>query len=243
MVMDRIRVVVADDHPAMRAGLREALHRTDDIVVVGEAATGEEALRQAADTAADVLLIDMVLPDITGVEVVRRLREAAPQTRVVILSAYSKADFVLHAFATGATGHPIMDAKINQVVEAARAASPGVARLGKPALPTITQQRMLIGNGIAELTPSEAKVVALVARFRTNQEIASALVISVKTVEYHVSNILAKLGVTSRREAARWAWASTGQTDGVVDSYHERPIINASPVGCVGRWETSSPRL
>ena len=204
--MELIRVLLVDDHPVVRTGIRVELDKAEDISVVGEAGTGQECLCLVGELAPDLLLLDMALPDLDGVEVTSRLREAYPQVRVLVFSGYTADAFVFGALQAGAVGYLLKDEMLPRLAHAVRAAMRGEVVLSdRVARKAVCRA---IGNlaSTVSLTDRELEVLKLVSLFRTNDEIADQLDVTIKTVEYHLANIMSKLGTKSRREAARWAW-------------------------------------
>jgi NarL family two-component system response regulator LiaR len=209
MRTEPVRVLLVDDHPVVRAGIRGELEKAEDITVIGEASTGEEGLRLADELAPDLVLLDMALPDLDGVEVTHRLREAHPERRVLVFSGYADDAFVFGALEAGAVGYLLKDEMLERLADAVQAAVRGETvlseRVTRKAIRRATG-KTTEEQGWSSLSERELQVLNLVAFFRTNDEIAAELGISTKTVEYHLANILAKLDKGSRREAARWAW-------------------------------------
>jgi NarL family two-component system response regulator LiaR len=208
-VQKPIRVVLVDDHPVVRAGIKVELEKSGVITVVGEASTGKETLRQVTEQMPDLLLLDMALPDLDGVEVICRLRKTHPELCILVFSGYADDAFVFGALEAGAAGYLLKDEMLERLVGAVQAAMEGEIVLSSRVTQKAVRQVMERGSSQADavpLTDREAEILKLVALFRTNDEIAARLSISTKTVEYHLANILVKLGKKSRREAARWAW-------------------------------------
>jgi DNA-binding NarL/FixJ family response regulator len=203
--MASIRVLLADDHPVTREGIRNFLDKAAGIEVVGEATNGVETLRLVEDLAPDVLLLDMEMPDIKGVDVANQLRTTGCPVRILALSAYDDKQFILELLSSGASGYLIKEEVPETIVEAVRGVARGeqgwVSRRVAARLATWTQQQ----TGQTELTPRETQVLRLVAAGKTNQEVGLELNISDKTVEKHLEGIFGKLGVNSRVEAAVWA--------------------------------------
>jgi DNA-binding NarL/FixJ family response regulator len=203
--MSQIRVLLADDHPALRIGLRVLLEQAPGIAVVAEASDGEEALTLAKELRPQVAVLDCQLPRLAGAAVAAALRRAGLPVRVLALSAYSDDVHLRSMLEAGAVGYLIKDEAAEVIADAVRAAvrgdiwfSPAVAARadawarGEWGLPVV-------------LTEREAEVLRLVAGGKANKEIARALAVAERTVEFHISNLLAKLGVASRVEAAVWA--------------------------------------
>jgi NarL family two-component system response regulator LiaR len=203
-----IRVLIADDQPVVRQGLRTFLQLQDDIEVVGEAADGEVALTQAAALAPDVVLMDLVMPRLGGVAAIERLRASGSAARVIVLTSFLDEDKVLPAVRAGAAGYLLKDVEPAELVRAIRTVDRGEALLHPAVAARVLQE--LIGDGDrAErhdaLTAREREVLALVARGRANKAIAFELGVAEKTVKTHVGNILAKLGLSDRTQAALYA--------------------------------------
>jgi DNA-binding NarL/FixJ family response regulator len=204
-----IRVLIADDHAVVRQGLRTFLELQDEIEVVGEAADGIEALELVQRTAPDVALLDLVMPRLGGLEAIRRIREVAPATRVLVLTSFADDDTVLPAVRAGAAGYLLKDVQPPELVGAIRTVHAGEALLA-PAVATILVDQLAAEDGAGaerddHLTPREREVLALLARGRANKVIARDLGVSERTVKTHVSNILAKLNLTDRTQAAVYA--------------------------------------
>jgi DNA-binding NarL/FixJ family response regulator len=195
-----IRVLIADDHAVVRQGLRTFLDLQDDIEVVAEAADGAEALSAAEQHAPDVVLIDLVMPNVDGIEAIRELRERMPVVRAIVLSSFIDDEKLLPAVRAGAAGYLLKDVEPQQLVEAIRTVHAGGALLH----PKVAS-RLLEEMTTDPLTPREREVLALIGRGMANKVIARELSLSEKTVKAHVSSILAKLGVTDRTQAALYA--------------------------------------
>jgi two-component system, NarL family, response regulator LiaR len=196
-----IRVLIADDHAVVRQGLRTFLDLQEDIEVVAEAADGEEALAAAERERPDVVLIDLVMPRLDGIEAIRRLRETAPEVRAIVLSSFVDDDKLFPAVRAGAAGYLLKDVQPQELVEAIRTVHRGGALL-HPQVAARLLQEMTTED---PLTPREREVLALIGRGMPNKIIARELSLSEKTVKAHVSSILAKLGVTDRTQAALYA--------------------------------------
>jgi DNA-binding NarL/FixJ family response regulator len=195
--------VIADDHPVLREGIRNRLEQELDIAVVGEAGNGAEALRLAEELQPHVLLLDMEMPGLAGVETARRLRAANSSVRILALSAYDDWHYVQALLSSGAAGYLTKEEAAEHIIEAVR----GVARgeegwFSRRVTAQMVEWHQSEGVDRAGLTKRELDVLRLVADGRTNQEIARSLGISVKTVEKHLEGVYAKLGVVSRVEAA-----------------------------------------
>ncbi len=209
--MDVIRIFLADDHPVVRDGIRNRLEREEDFSVVGEAANGEETIRQVRRTRPDVVLLDVAMPGPGAVPVMEALRQAVPSVKVLVLSAFDDDEYVFGMLAAGATGYALKDERLSTIVEAVRAVSRGETWLSPRVAAKVT--RRAVGDEKAEdnlLTDREQEVLRLMTQGKENTEIAAELVITERTVKFHVGNIYAKLGVTSRTaavvEALRRRW-------------------------------------
>jgi NarL family two-component system response regulator LiaR len=203
-VAEPISVLLVDDHAVVREGLRSLFEVQDGIEVVGEAADGEAAVREAEGRRPDVILMDLVMPRLDGVGAMRELRRRLPSARVIVLTSFADDDRLLPAIQAGAAGYLLKDADPREVVRAVRAAHRGDALLD----PSVAARLV---DAIAKppgaepsdrLTPREHEVLALIARGLPNKLIARELEISEKTVKTHVGHVLAKLGVTDRTQAA-----------------------------------------
>jgi DNA-binding NarL/FixJ family response regulator len=208
--MSPLRVVIADDQPMMRAGFKAVLESTGDIEVVGEASNGAEAVEVATEHAPDVVLMDIRMPVMDGIEATRRL----PRQKVLILTTFGVDDYIIAALRAGASGFLLKDAPTAKVVEAVRAVAAGDAVLS----PAVTRQLLdQVGRrlpaavsqepeGLAQLTEREREVLRMLAAGFTNAEIAGVLVVSEATVKSHVSNLLGKLGLRDRVQAVIYAY-------------------------------------
>jgi len=194
----RIRLLLVDDHELVRTGLRTFLELQADMVVVGEAGSGEDALTLASDVAADIVLLDLMLPGMTGVETARRLHDEHPELKVVVLTSFGGQDSVLPAVRAGVAGYLLKDVGPGELAEALRAVHAG----GAPLHPQVAATVMQSVTAEDPLTPREREVLRLIARGLSNRLIARELVLSEKTVKAHVSAILGKLGVADRTQAA-----------------------------------------
>lgn len=199
----RVRVLLVDDHPVVRAGILGMLGGEPDIEVVGEAGTGKEALRVAAALLPDVVLMDLRMPDMDGVEATRALRERENPPRVVILTTYDTDADILRAVEAGATGYLLKDAPRQELAEAVRAAARGQTVLSPPVAAKLVSR--MRGADAAALTSREIDVLGLVARGLTNGQIGRALLIAEATVKTHLLRAFAKLGVDDRTAAVTTA--------------------------------------
>ena len=200
-----IRVLVADDHAVVREGLRTFLRLQKGIEVVGEAGDGAEAVAESARLDPDVVLMDLVMPKLDGIEAMRRIREERPATRVIVLTSFGDDDRLLPAVRAGAAGYLLKSAQPREVVRAIRAAHAGEAVIDPKAAGRLLDVLADARTAPRALTPREREVLGLLARGRPNKTIALELGLSEKTVKAHVGHIFAKLGVTDRTQAALYA--------------------------------------
>lgn len=204
------RVIVVDDQTVVREGLVLLLQLLPDIQVVGAAAGGEEALRLVATERPDVVLMDLRMPKMDGVEATKRVRAEHPDTQVVVLTTYSDDESVFAALRAGARGYLTKDARAGEIAEAIAAVQRGEAQFD-PAIQrrlaeTVTN-RAVSTEGLPDgLTPREADVLRLIAEGRSNTEIAGQLVITEATVKTHINNLFAKIGVRDRAQAVTYAF-------------------------------------
>jgi DNA-binding NarL/FixJ family response regulator len=201
-----IRVVIAEDHAMVRSGLVELLSAAQDIDVVGTAGNGEEALGAVAELAPDVVLMDISMPVLDGIEATKRIVAAADAPRVVVLTSFSDRDRILGALDAGAVGYLLKDAEPEELVRGVRAAARGESPLDPKAATAVLSARAERRTGGAEdLSPREREVLALVAAALPNKLIARRLDISEKTVKAHLTRVFQQIGVTDRTQAALWA--------------------------------------
>jgi DNA-binding NarL/FixJ family response regulator len=206
-----VRVFVVDDHTVVRRGLRAYLESMEDMEMVGEAADGQQALEGigalvAAESSPDVVLMDLLMPGMDGVSATAAITGRHPDLAVVAMTSFTQADLVHGALEAGAAGYLLKDAEADEVAAAIRAARRGEVQLDPAVAKQLT--RSLVAprdQSVSALTEREREVLVLVAQGLSNQQIADALVISERTARTHVSNILSKLGVASRTQAALWA--------------------------------------
>jgi NarL family two-component system response regulator LiaR len=208
--MARISVLIVDDHGVVRQGLQTYLELLDDIKVVGEAQNGVEAVAQVRQHQPDVVLMDLVMPEMDGIEATRQIGDISPATQVIVLTSFTEDEMVFPAIRAGAAGYLLKDVSPSDLVSAIQAVHRGEAQLH----PDITKKLM---NQFAspqaeptaapgELTARELEILRLIARGMSNREMAQVLVISEKTVKTHVSNILSKLHLDDRTQAAIYAY-------------------------------------
>jgi NarL family two-component system response regulator LiaR len=197
--------MVVDDHAVVRQGLRFFLLSSDDIELVAEAASGEQALELCDSTQPDVVLMDMVMPGMDGVEATRAILERCPRAHVLALTSYQDGDLVQRALQAGATGYLLKDVSIDALSEAIRLAHAGRSTLAPEAAQALVQATTRPAVLLEDLTARQKEVLALIVDGMSNAEIAERLVISQATARYHVSTILSKLGAANRAEAAALA--------------------------------------
>jgi DNA-binding NarL/FixJ family response regulator len=199
-----IRVVVADDHRVVRTGLEQLLSTFDDIQAVGFAEGGEEAIALCMALDPDVLLLDLSMPDVDGIEVTDRLRGTAPRTRVVVFTSFSDRERIVRALDAGAIGYLLKDAEPDEILAAIRAAARGESPLAPRAAAELLADRKSRSPTV-ELTARELEVLRLVVDGLANKQIARRLEISEKTVKGHLTNLFQRIGVVDRTQAALWA--------------------------------------
>ncbi len=204
---DRIRVLICDDHAVVREGLASFLELQEDIEIAGQAANGEEAVARAAALQPDVILMDLVMPKVDGIEAIRRITAERPDARIIVLTSYAEDAQIFPAIRAGASGYLMKDVSPQDLAKAIR-----MARDGEPLLHPDVVRRLMAEvvhpthsgrpESLARLTEREMDVLRLIATGRSNKEIARDLVLSEKTVKTHVSNLLQKLGLPDRTQAA-----------------------------------------
>ncbi len=202
---DPIGILIADDHPVVRQGLRTFLETQDGLEVVGEASDGAEAAELAQQLLPDVVLMDLVMPGLDGVEATRRIREISPSTKVIVLTSFDEDEKVFPSVKAGAAGYLLKDVRPQELAEAVRRVHAGEALLAPSVAAKLMQEVAGERQPVSGLTERELEVLRLIARGLPNKLIAQELVVSEKTVKTHVSNILAKLHLTDRTQAALYA--------------------------------------
>jgi DNA-binding NarL/FixJ family response regulator len=202
--MNNIQVVVADDHPIVRRGIYAALQAESDIEVIAEADDGFQALQLAKTLHPDVLVLDVQMPKMDGVAVARQVRAHCPDVRILVMSAYVHDHYVFGVFSAGADGYILKDEAVEQVVSAVRVVAQAKTWLSPQVASKLVQHtidprrsKVVASN---QLTKREMMVLRLMGQGQTNEEIATSLCITERTVRFHISNLLAKLGVSSRIE-------------------------------------------
>ncbi len=204
-----IRVVIIDDHPIVRAGMQMVLSGVPEIQVIGEGTNGQEALRLVNEVHPDVLVLDVNLPDINGLEVTRRMRARGDATAVLILTVHNDSQMVFGLLKAGATGYVLKDDTLETLAPAIQAVAHGETWLSSRITEQVVQRALGEGKAPAVpspgLTPREMEVMCLLALGLANEEIAQKLTLTMRTVQNHVSTIYSKLGVESRAEAILYA--------------------------------------
>jgi len=204
--MKKIRVLMIDDHPIVRSGIRMLLEKAGNIEVVGEAERGNDAVNLVKRLKPDVLLLDMEMPGKTGVEVARELEAAELPVRVLALSAHDDEEYIMNLLGNGAAGYLTKEEALDTIVDAIHGVANGeegwLSRRAAARMANITRKRQ---RDLVELTEREEEVLKFVAEGWTNNRVATELALSERTVRFHLTNIYDKLGVTSRAEAISWA--------------------------------------
>lgn len=205
-----ITVMIVDDHEMVRKGARGYLEAQPDITVVAEAESGSEAVRLVREVVPDVVLMDLVMPEMDGVEATRKVKDISPRTQIIVLTSYHQDEHIFPALQAGAISYLLKDVKARELVAAIHQAAMGEATLHPRVAARVIKQ---VRSGepdksspFTELTEREMEVLTLIAKGYTNQKIAEDLVISIGTVKGHVSNILSKLHLADRTQAAVYAW-------------------------------------
>jgi NarL family two-component system response regulator LiaR len=210
MMSEPITVLLVDDHEVVRSGVRAFLDAQEDFRVVGEARSGTEAVDLVVQHIPDVVLMDLVMSEMDGVEATRRVKTLSPRTKIVVLTSYHEDEHIFPALQAGAISYILKDVRMEKLADAIRRAAEDEATLDPQVASRVIQE--LHGakqdelNPYTELTDREMEVLKLIASGMSNSEIAEKLVISVNTVKGHVSNILSKLQLADRTQAAVYAW-------------------------------------
>jgi NarL family two-component system response regulator LiaR len=205
--MDRIRIVIADDHAVVREGTRTLLEREEDMEVVGEAGDGEEAIKVIEKNKPDVAILDISMPKLSGIEVTKQVKSRLPSTAILILTAYENDEYVFALLEAGAAGYLLKDVPGAEIVEAVRSVYSGESVL-HPSIARKVIQRAIVSSAKShedsteiELSEREIEVLKLAAKGLRNKDIADNLCISIRTVQGHINSIFRKLSVGSRTEA------------------------------------------
>lgn len=205
--MPKVRILIADDHAVLREGMRDLLNREKDFEVVGEASDGEEAARLAKELQPDVVIMDIVMPKLNGIEATKIIKQESPSSAILILTAYSDIHYILGLLEAGACGYLLKSARGSELVGAVRAVS-----YGESVLDSLVTHKLLQrvvgsekGNGdnrpAGQLTARETEILKLAARGMSNKDVADTLFLSLRTVKAHLTNIFNKLGCGSRIDA------------------------------------------
>lgn len=205
-----IRVLIADDHAVVRAGLRALLERHDQLRVIAEASTGEEAVSKAKEWSPDIAILDIRMPGLSGIEACKQIVEAVEDCRVIMLTSYAEDELLFAAIQAGASGYVLKRIGDNDLVQAIERISRGESMLDPAMTATVFAEMRKINEAqhtaaFADLTPQEMSVLTLVAQGLTNRQIAAKLYLGEGTVRNYVSSILGKIGVSNRAEAAAYA--------------------------------------
>lgn len=204
-----IRVVIADDHTIVRQGLVSLLHESGEVEVVAEAADGIEAVEQALATHPDVVVLDLTMPRLSGLEAVRRIHEGLPRTRILVLTVHEEEEYVVPIVRAGASGYLVKDSAASELLAAVQALSRGQAYFGPQAAKALAElsrhPERTPEDPYGSLTPREREVFHLVVEGKTTKEVAAALGISTKTADNHRSRTMEKLGVHNTAELVRYA--------------------------------------
>jgi NarL family two-component system response regulator LiaR len=205
-----ITILIVDDHAVVRQGVRAFLDTQPDLKVIGEAASGEEGIELAIQYVPDVVLMDLVMPGLDGVEATRRLKRASPRSQVVVLTSYHEDEYIFPAIRAGALSYVLKDIGPRELADVVRMAANGEVVLHSRVAARVIQELQSIRedqvNPFTELSERELEVLRLIAAGLSNAEIAAKLVLSDKTIKGHVSNILSKLHLVDRTQAAVYAW-------------------------------------
>jgi DNA-binding NarL/FixJ family response regulator len=212
-VRKRKTVLIVDDHPLFREGLKSLLARHSSFEVIGEAGNGNDGLKKAKKLMPDLVVMDISLPDQSGIEVTGKIRSLLPETRVIVLSMHTKIDYITEAFRQGATGYVVKESATEKLMECLEIVSKGEYfvdsslshRVVKSLLESDEKERKITDDGYNTLTPREQQVMRLLAEGHSTKQIAENLFISAKTVENHRSNIMSKLEVHTIMELVRYA--------------------------------------
>jgi DNA-binding NarL/FixJ family response regulator len=200
----RVRVVIADDHAVVRSGLEQLLSGFEDVELVGAAAGGEEAIRLQAERRPDVVLMDLSMPGVDGIQATLRITSASPETKVVAFTSFSDRERILEALDAGAIGYLLKDAEPEELHRGILAAARGESPLAPKAARAVVESRTS-STAPAELTDREREVLVLLASGLANKQIARRMGISEKTVKAHLTNVFQRIGVRDRTQAALWA--------------------------------------
>jgi len=203
--VNKIKVLIADDHPAFREGLSQLLRKQEDLEVIAEASDGQQAIELAKDLKPDVVLIDIAMPGINGIETAKQIKGICPQTAIVMLTAYDYQSYILACLQIRASGYLLKSSPVSEIVNAIRSAHSGHGvfnlKVLSAAMKRWAGEKKYEGMALEQLYKRELQILRLVAKGMSNKEIAQQLFISERTVQTHVHRIFEKLGVSSRTEA------------------------------------------
>ncbi len=209
-MIDKISLLITDDHALVRQGIRAFLELQPDLNVIGEAGSGEEAVRMAAELVPDVVLMDLVMPGIGGVEATRQVKQVSPHSQVIVLTSYHEDEYIFPALRAGALSYVLKVVGPDELADTVRKAARGESvlhpRVASRVVEELRGTRRDMPNLFTDLSDRELDVLRLIADGLSNAEIADKLIISEKTVKGHVSNILGKLHIMDRTQAAVFAW-------------------------------------
>ena len=206
--MSLFRVLVADDHTLVREGLVKLLRETGECEIVAEASDGLEAVEKAIETRPDVAVLDISMPRLNGIEAVRRIHDALPQTRILALTVHDEEEYVIHMIRAGASGYLVKDSAASELMDAVRTLASGQGYFGPQAAQILAEQYRnpsAAGDPYGSLTPREREVFHLVIEGKTTKEVAKELGVSFKTADNHRSRVMDKLGVKNVVELVRFA--------------------------------------
>jgi two-component system, NarL family, response regulator LiaR len=209
-MIDKISLLITDDHALVRQGIRAFLELQPDLNVIGEAGSGEEAVRMAAELVPDVVLMDLVMPGIGGVDATRQVKQVSPHSQIIVLTSYHEDEYIFPALRAGALSYVLKDVGPDELADTVRKAARGESvlhpRVASRVVEELRGTRRDMPNLFTDLSDRELDVLRLIADGLSNAEIADKLIISEKTVKGHVSNILGKLHMMDRTQAAVYAW-------------------------------------
>jgi NarL family two-component system response regulator LiaR len=207
---DKISILITDDHALVRQGIRAFLELQADLAVIGEADSGEDAVLKAAELVPDVALMDLVMPGIGGVEATRQVKLVSPHSQIIVLTSYHEDEYIFPALRAGALSYVLKDVGPDELADTVRMAARGESVLHPRVAARVVQElrgtKRDTPNIFTDLSDRELEVLRLIADGLSNADIANKLVISEKTVKGHVSNILSKLHMMDRTQAAVFAW-------------------------------------